>query len=45
MGVDRYKAVAWTWQDGRLVRATELQQLKGYWVYATEQVEIEVQLP
>jgi len=38
-------AVAWMWQDGRFVRATELQPLKGYWVYATEQAEIEVQLP
>ena len=29
MGVDRYKAVAWTWQEGRFVRATELQPLNG----------------
>jgi len=42
---DRYKAVAWTWQEGRFVRATEMHPHKGYWVYATEQAEIEVQLP
>ena len=42
---DRYKAVAWMWQEGRFVRATEMQPHKGYWVYAIEQAEIEVQLP
>ena len=42
---DAHSGAVWTWRDGRFQTTTEMHPHKGYWVYATEQAEIEVQLP
>jgi hypothetical protein len=40
-----HSGAVWTWQDGRFQTTTTMQSQKGYWIYAVEQAEIEVQLP
>ena len=42
---DAHSGAVWTWRDGRFQTTTEMHPHKGYWVYAIEQAEIEVQLP
>ena len=42
---DAHSGAVWTWQDGRFQTTAEMHPHKGYWVYAIEQAEIEVQLP
>ena len=42
---DAHSGAVWTWQDGRFQTTTTMQSQKGYWIYAVEQADIEVQLP
>lgn len=34
----------WTWQDGNYLQVDELEPLKGYWIYANEDFEVEIKL-
>jgi len=36
---------AWVWQNGGFVKATELEPLRGYWVYAPADVDVPIDLP